>query len=117
MRPGEARALDWSDVNLPALRVTISTRLYRGRVDLPKSNKVRVIALTPPARDALLSLPERDGLVFLSKSGGRMCAPLLSSYWREVQAAGRLRFGRDRRGVRNAARRKPDPRTGFRPGW
>jgi integrase len=92
MRPGELMALDWSDINLPALRVTVSKRLYRGSIDLPKSNKVREIALTPPARDALLSLPERDRPVFLSKAGGRMCAPLLSSYWREVQAAAGLRF-------------------------
>jgi integrase len=92
MRPGELMALDWSDINLPALRVTVSKRLYRGTIDLPKSNKIRVIALTPPARDALLRLPERDGPVFLSKSGGRLCAPLLSSYWREVQAAAGLRF-------------------------
>jgi integrase len=92
MRPGELMALDWSDINLPALRVTVSKRLYRGTMDLPKSNKVRVIALTPPARDALLSLPEREGPVFLSKAGGRLCAPLLSSYWREVQASAGLRF-------------------------
>ena len=38
----------------------VPKRLYRGTIDLPKSNKVRVIALTPPARDALLSLPEQD---------------------------------------------------------
>ena len=92
VRPGEAMALDWSVVNLPALRVTISKRLYRGRIDLPKSNKALVIALTPPARDALLSLLEREGLVFLSKAGGGLSAPLLSSYWREVQAAAGLRF-------------------------
>jgi integrase len=66
-------ALDWQDVNLPALRVEISKRIYRGTLDLPKSNKVRVIALLPPARDALLTLPERRGPVFRSKSGGR-CA-------------------------------------------
>ncbi len=76
----------------PALRVTVSKRLYRGGIDLPKSNKVRVIALTPPARDALLSLPEREGPVFLSKSGGRLCAALLSSYWNQVQASAGLRF-------------------------
>jgi integrase len=78
VRPGEAMALDWSDINLPALRVTVSKRLYRGRIDLPKSNKVRVIALTPPARDAVLALPEREGPVFLSKAGGgcaRRCSP------------------------------------------
>jgi hypothetical protein len=51
-----------------------------------------VIALTPPARDAVLALPEREGSVFLSKAGGQLSAPLLSSYWREVQAAAGLRF-------------------------
>ena len=30
--------------------------------------------------------------MFLSKAGGRLCAPRLSSYWREVQAAAGLRF-------------------------
>lgn len=30
--------------------------------------------------------------MFLSKAGGRLCAPLLSSYWREVQASAGLRF-------------------------
>jgi integrase len=89
---GEAIALDWADVNLPALRVHISKRLYRGEVDLPKSNQTRMIALTPPARDALLTLPEREGPVFRSKSGGRLCAPLLSSYWRDVQIKADLSF-------------------------
>ena len=79
VRPGEAMALDWSDVNLPALRVEVSKRVYRGTTDLPKSNEVRTIALLPPARDALLTLPKRQGPVFRSKAGGRLCAPLLSS--------------------------------------
>jgi integrase len=92
VRPGEAMALDWSDVDLPALRVHVSKRLYRGKVDLPKSNQARMIALTPPARDALLTLPEREGQVFRSKSGGRLCAPLLSSYWRDVQIKADLSF-------------------------
>jgi hypothetical protein len=35
---------------------------------------------------------EREGPVFLSKAGGRLCAPLLSSYWREVQASAGVRF-------------------------
>jgi integrase len=92
VRPGEAMALDWADVNLPALRVHVSKRLYRGQVDLPKSNQARLIALTPPARDALLTLSEREGPVFRSKAGGRLCAPLLSSYWRDVQLKADLSF-------------------------
>jgi hypothetical protein len=70
------------------------------------STKVRVIALTPPAREAPLRLPEREGPVFLSKSGGRLCAPLLSNYWREVQAAAGLRShsGRLRQQTRSRGR-------------
>ena len=68
------------------------SRTNADEMDADQGRTVRVIALTPPARDALLSLPERDGPVFLSKAGGRLCAPLLSSYWREVQAAAGLRF-------------------------
>src|SRR5215212_10537685 len=39
VRPGEAMALGWADVNLPPLRVHVSKRLYRGTLDLPKSNQ------------------------------------------------------------------------------
>jgi integrase len=65
MRPGELFVLEHADIDTEAMRVDVRRRLYRGRVDLPKSTKTRRIALTPPARDALLELPHRTGLVFL----------------------------------------------------
>lgn len=82
LRPGEAFALEWSDVDFDAMRIDVRRRVYRGTVDLPKSNKPRRIALTPPARDALLTLPyEHEGLVFRSKRGVRLSQPTLSGYW------------------------------------
>lgn len=54
MRPGELFALEWSDIDCKANRVHVQRRLYRGGLDLPKSNKTRTIALPPPARDAVL---------------------------------------------------------------
>ena len=89
MRPGELFALEWSDVDFNAMRIDVKRRLYRGRLDTPKSNKPRRIALTPPARDALLGLPSRSegGLVFRSKTGKRLSQPLLSGYWAQVKAA------------------------------
>ena len=79
VRPGEAMALDWSDINLPALRVTISKRLYRARTDLPKSNKVRVIALTPPAGHGCWRCPSARVRCFSRKREGgsarRCCRP------------------------------------------
>jgi integrase len=61
MRPSEVAALDWEDIDLGAGangRVRVKRRLYRGRTDLPKSNRERTITLVPPARAALDSLLE-----------------------------------------------------------
>jgi integrase len=94
MRPGELFALEWADIDFDAMRIHVSRRLYKGRVDLPKSNKPRTIALTPPARDAILGQPTRqDGqLVFRSKRGVRLSQPTLSSYWAQVLARAGLDF-------------------------
>jgi integrase len=45
MRPGELFVLEHADIDTEAMRVDVRRRLYRGRVDLPKSNKTRRIAL------------------------------------------------------------------------
>jgi len=73
----------------------MSRRLYRGRTDLPKSNKERTITPVPPARAALDSLLELPGyysheLVFRNKSGGQLTVPLLTMYWKEVRARSRI---------------------------
>jgi integrase len=93
-RQQELFALEWSDIDFDSMRVDVRRRLYRGRLDLPKSNKVRRVALTPPARDALLGLPSRQagGLVFGSKTGKRLTQPTLTGYWGLVQARAGLEF-------------------------
>jgi integrase len=79
MRPGEIFALEWGDVNMEAIRIDVRRRVYRGNLDLPKSNKPRRIALTPPARDALLGQPHIGPLVFTGNRGGRLSQPTLSN--------------------------------------
>lgn len=87
MRPSELAGLEWSDVDLARQRVHVRRRLYRGRLDLPKSNEERTIALPPAARDALLAQPTRAlPIVFANKTGGRLTAPTLSAYWGLVKA-------------------------------
>jgi integrase len=72
MRPGELFALEWPDIDFDAMRIHVSRRVYKGRVGLPKSNKVRTIALTPPARDAILGHPTRqDGQLGLPRQARR----------------------------------------------
>jgi integrase len=76
-------------------RVRVQRRFYRGRVDLPKSNKARTVTLVPAARAALDSLLELSGylphgLVFRNKTGGRLTPPTLTAYWKEVRARARI---------------------------
>jgi integrase len=92
MRPGELFALEWLDIDFDAMRIDVRRRLYRGRLDLPKSNKPRRIALTPPARDALLGHPRNGALVFTAKRGGRLSQSTLSGYWGKVLARAGLDF-------------------------
>jgi integrase len=101
MRPGELIALRWEDVDLHAGahgRAHVRRRFYRGRTDLPKSNRERVITITAPACEALDSLLAMRGyypagLVFANKTGGQLTAPTLTAYWKEVRARARLDVG------------------------
>jgi integrase len=92
MRPGELFALEWADIDVKAMRIHVQRRVYRGSTDLPKSNKTRLIALTPPARDALLGQPRDGVLVFRAKRGGALSQPTLSGYWGNVLASAGLDF-------------------------
>jgi integrase len=93
MRPGELYELRWEDIDFAANRVRVSRRLYRGEVDVPKSGKPKTIALPPPARDVLMRQPTRTGaLVFQSKDGKRLTAPLVCGYWRRVRDRAGLDF-------------------------
>jgi integrase len=92
MRPGELFALEWRDIDLEANRIDVKRRLYRGKLDIPKSNRAKRIALTPPARDALLGQPRDRQLVFTAKRGGRLSQSTLSGYWGKVLARAGLDF-------------------------
>jgi integrase len=75
--------------------VCVNKRLYRGRTDLPKSNRERTIALIPPARGALeelLGIPGYypHGFVFRNKTGRQLTEPTLTAYWKEVRARSRI---------------------------
>lgn len=91
MRPSELYGLEWTDIDFNAMRVGKRRRVYRGTVGEPKTGP-KTIALTPPARDAIMGLPRENKLVFPSKTGRRMAQSTLSSYWSQVRASAGLDF-------------------------
>lgn len=91
MRPGEMYPLEWTDIDFEGMRIGKNRRLYQGKLDEPKTGPV-VIALTPPARDAIMGLRRTDHLVFHSKTGKRLSQTAISGYWSLVCARADLEF-------------------------
>jgi integrase len=91
MRPSELYALEWSDIDFEWMRIRKERRFYRGTVEEPKTGP-KVIALTPPARDAIKGLPRNSKLVFTSKKGKQLNPRALSVYWNIVLDSAGLRF-------------------------
>jgi integrase len=91
MRPGELFALEWTDIDFEGMRIRKARRVYRGTVEAPKTGP-RVIALTPPARDAIKKLPRNSKLVFTSKTGKRLGPRAIYEYWNIVLAVAGLKY-------------------------
>ncbi len=92
LRMGEVFGLEWRDIDMDKMRIQVRRRVYRGKVALPKSNKPRLVALLPEARDALLALPtDRTAVVFRNSKGTRWTQPAFAYRWQKVTGT----FGRD----------------------
>jgi len=91
MRPSELYALEWTDIDFPAMRIRKARRVYRGTLDAPKTGG-KVIALPAPARDAIKGLARDSNLVFPSKTGRRLAARTFAEYWARVTAAAGVNF-------------------------
>lgn len=85
MRVGELFALQWPDIDFKCNRIAVKRRLYRGELDLPKSNKTREIVLLPEARDALLKLDRGTEWVFLGVNKTQLTQGMLSNYWQKIE--------------------------------
>lgn len=90
-RPSELYMLEWADIDFDAMRIRKKARLFRGDVDTPKYGEA-TIALTPPARAALLTLSRDGQYVFRSITGKRMSQSGLSGYWGKVKVRAGLDF-------------------------
>ena len=114
LRPGEARALRWSDVDLdgvhPSLRVRAAFRRTAGGQALsePKARSRRTIALPAQCVSALRQHRDRqqderheaavawadDGFVFTSVSGSAMSEKAIASWFSKLRTAAGVEHGR-----------------------
>ena len=94
LRIGELIALEWRDVDFGKKRVRVERRLYRGRLDTPKSKYGRrSVPLTAAMtrrlweqRKAAMDASDR-GLVFPARQGGYQDRNKMSQTWMKKTAA------------------------------
>lgn len=91
MRPGELFALEWSDIDFPAMRIRKHRRVYNGELDQPKTGP-KLIALPEPALTAINWLSRDSNLVFPSRVGTQLSSSVFWRYWSKVNAAAGLDF-------------------------
>lgn len=76
MRESEVLALKWEDFDFARMVVNVRRRVYRGKIDEPKTEKsARELPLYPTVAAAVQGLPRRSEFVFPSPRGGGVLSP------------------------------------------
>ena len=112
-RPGELSCIRRDDLDARRAEVVIrSAPDGQGGEKLPKNGRARVVAVPPPAIQALADVPPRldSPYLFHTSSGKRLSKGTLSHYFRRPPALGRPRQG----GAPRAAPRLRDAPHGAR---
>lgn len=88
-RPGELDALRWANVDLEGgwIHVVEQYSSTSRTFTPPKNGLPRRAPLTPPAREALLRLPQDSGFCFTNFRGSHWTAPGRAYHWKAVKAA------------------------------
>jgi integrase len=93
-RPGELDALRWDDVDFtPGREVILIERQWNartGKLTLPKHGVIRSVAMTPRARERLLSLSRESEWCFTSLRGTHYTPSSRSHHWNKVRCAAGL---------------------------
>lgn len=91
LRPGELDALRPDSIDLATSRIRVIEQWNAGSrtFTTPKNGQARAAILTPPAREAILTLPLSDGRAFVFKSlrGGHWTTSSRSYHWKAIRAA------------------------------
>ena len=93
-RPGELDALRWDDLDFtPGAESICIERQWNVKVrklTVPKHGVVRTVAMTPRARDRLLTLPRESEWVFTTLRGTNYTPSSRSHHWNRVRCAAGL---------------------------
>jgi integrase len=94
VRPGELDVLQWTDLDFtPGAEAITIARQWNAKVRKitpPKHGVIRTIAMTPRARDRLLSLPRESEWVFTTIRGTHYTPSSRSHHWNRVRCAAGL---------------------------
>jgi integrase len=90
MRPGELDALRWDRVSLDHDEILVAEQWNSGSREFttPKNGKQRDVAITPPARDALLAIPRESAFVFTTLRGTHYTPSSRNHHWNRVRPEG-----------------------------
>ena len=91
-RPGELDALKWEDIDFQAEEIHIRKQwnVKLGKFTDPKHGSSRTIAMTPPVRRRLLSLPRESEFVFTTLRGHHYTPSTRSHHWNRVRCTAQL---------------------------
>jgi integrase len=93
-RPGELDALRWTDLDFTpgaeTVRIERQWNARTGKLTVPKHGVTRTIAMTPNARDRLLSLPRASEWCFTSLRGTHYTPSSRCFHWNRVRCAAGL---------------------------
>jgi len=96
LRPGEAIALRWDDIDLDRNQIRVRKTLNRYGVDAPKTRgSIRDVEMFPSVRAALLALPTRfkNDLLFQNEDGGPLDETnVRERTWRRLLRRASLRY-------------------------
>jgi integrase len=91
-RPGEADALRWTKIDFQAATVRIDEQwnVKQRAFTEPKHHLIRTIALTDPAAQRLLSLPDESEFAFTTLTGSHYTPSTRQWHWNRVRCAAGL---------------------------
>jgi integrase len=84
-RPGELDALRWDDLDF--IHIERQWNVKVRKFTLPKHGVVRTVAMTPKARDRLLTLPRESEWVFTTLRGNHYTPSTRSHHWNRVRCS------------------------------